>query len=284
MLKAAHGPEAPNTNLSRGIVVGAPKGQSGQANVTEGGAVFLCPWPQSSSHCTKIDFNRDGDRYQLLRKDAPQEQMEFQSHQWFGASVRSQDSTVLACAPLYSWRTYKLGEAEREPVGTCYLVVGNFSHYAEYAPCRTSRGGSGGQGSCQAGFSSEITKDGRVVLGGPGSFFWQGQVISAPQRAVLQPKASRYLLRTLRGQVESREGNATADDGYMGYSITMGEFTGDSVQEYVTGVPKGSSMIGHVSIFIFTIRIMQLIHSRFNAPAEMFSQFSSTSKENACLH
>lgn len=42
-----------------------------------------------------------------------------------------------ACAPLYHWRTVKLS-GEKDPVGTCYVAVQNFSAYAEYSPCRTS--------------------------------------------------------------------------------------------------------------------------------------------------
>lgn len=42
-----------------------------------------------------------------------------------------------ACAPLYHWRTVKMS-GEKDPVGTCYVAVQNFSAYAEYSPCRTS--------------------------------------------------------------------------------------------------------------------------------------------------
>lgn len=42
-----------------------------------------------------------------------------------------------ACAPLYHWRTVKIS-GEKDPVGTCYVAVQNFSAYAEYSPCRTS--------------------------------------------------------------------------------------------------------------------------------------------------
>lgn len=41
-----------------------------------------------------------------------------------------------ACAPLYSWRPIK-DEGGRDPVGTCFLSIGNFSKFVEYAPCRS---------------------------------------------------------------------------------------------------------------------------------------------------
>lgn len=50
-----------------------------------------------------------------------------------------------ACAPLYSWRTLK-DESGRDPVGTCYLSVSNFTKFVEYSPCRSGTGsGKGGK-------------------------------------------------------------------------------------------------------------------------------------------
>lgn len=43
-----------------------------------------------------------------------------------------------ACAPLYHWRTLK-PTPEKDPVGTCYVAIQNFSAYAEYSPCRNSK-------------------------------------------------------------------------------------------------------------------------------------------------
>lgn len=43
-----------------------------------------------------------------------------------------------ACAPLYHWRTLK-DSPEKDPVGTCYVAIQNFSAYAEYSPCRNSK-------------------------------------------------------------------------------------------------------------------------------------------------
>ncbi|KAK7884942.1 hypothetical protein WMY93_028065 [Mugilogobius chulae] len=99
-------------------------------------------------------------------------QGDFKSHQWFGATVRSHGDTILACAPLYSWRTEK-DVPHSDATGTCYLSAQNFTKFVEYAPCRTEISEEGGQGYCQGGFSADFTTDGKVVLGGPGSYFWQ---------------------------------------------------------------------------------------------------------------
>ncbi len=104
----------------------------------------------------------------MIKVNGTREPLEFKSHQWFGASVRTHKGKVVvraslllfvfscllahysfkwvfigvlfvvqACAPLYHWRTVKLS-GEKDPVGTCYVAVQNFSAYAEYSPCRTS--------------------------------------------------------------------------------------------------------------------------------------------------
>uniref|UniRef100_H2ZTB2 Uncharacterized protein n=1 Tax=Latimeria chalumnae TaxID=7897 RepID=H2ZTB2_LATCH len=109
-----------------GLLVGAPKANSSQPEIVEGGVVYKCNWGKNQA-CQPITFDTQGDR---VWKDDP---IEFKSHQWFGASVRSKNDMILACAPMYQWRT--LVKPEREPVGTCYLQ--NRGRTVEYAPCRT---------------------------------------------------------------------------------------------------------------------------------------------------
>uniref|UniRef100_A0A8D1J5U0 ITGAV n=1 Tax=Sus scrofa TaxID=9823 RepID=A0A8D1J5U0_PIG len=110
------------------LLVGAPKANTTQPGIVEGGQVLKCDW---SSHrgCQPIEFDATGNRD--YAKDDP---LEFKSHQWFGASVRSKQDKILACAPLYHWRTEM--KQEREPVGTCFLQDGTKT--VEYAPCRSS--------------------------------------------------------------------------------------------------------------------------------------------------
>lgn len=45
-------------SFSVGVLIGAPKANTSQPNITEGGAVFLCPW--SESNCTIINFDKEG--------------------------------------------------------------------------------------------------------------------------------------------------------------------------------------------------------------------------------
>uniref|UniRef100_A0A8C2B2K9 Integrin, alpha V n=1 Tax=Cyprinus carpio TaxID=7962 RepID=A0A8C2B2K9_CYPCA len=153
------------------ILVGAPRANTSDqtpSTVTERGAVFNCPWHKSGS-CTQIEFDSTGKMQHCVfshHSNSNGQQMEFKSNQWFGATVRSSGDHILACAPLYQWSTY--GLSEREPVGTCYLKKGN--NIVEYSPCRSSM--------YMITFLFLLQKN-RVVIGGPGSFYWQGKLFSS---------------------------------------------------------------------------------------------------------
>uniref|UniRef100_A0A8C7MQ40 Integrin, alpha 5 (fibronectin receptor, alpha polypeptide) n=1 Tax=Oncorhynchus kisutch TaxID=8019 RepID=A0A8C7MQ40_ONCKI len=195
------------------VVIGAPKANTSQRNITEGGSVYYCPWSLGQSECHNIEFDNQGDRTVTLNNT--DYQAEVKSHQWFGATVRSHDDTILACAPLYSWRT-KEDMPQSDTTGTCYLSVKNFTKFVEYAPCRTEFINEGGQGYCQGGFSADFTKDGKVVLGGPGSFFWQGQVISAAKEEIIKAYYPGYFMQSVEGQIQTRQAQLKYDDSYRG--------------------------------------------------------------------
>ncbi|KAM9813807.1 integrin alpha-5-like [Neosynchiropus ocellatus] len=225
------------------VLIGAPKANTSQPQVTEGGAVFLCPWSQNN--CSIINFDNQGDQYFFINNATTQ--VEFKSHQWFGATVRSHGNNILACAPRYYWRTeHEIPFADM--TGTCYLSVDNLRTFVEYAPCRTERHGPAGQGFCQGGFSADFTKDGRVVIGGPGSFYWQGQLISATTEEIVKAYYPSYFLLSVAGQVQTRQVQGSYDDSYLGYSVAGGEFSGDDEEDFITGVPKGLMLYGLVSI------------------------------------
>ncbi|KAM6925531.1 integrin alpha-5 [Xenentodon cancila] len=232
-------------SASASVVIGAPKANTSQVNITEGGSVFYCPWSLSQSDCHAIEFDTDGDRVVLLNDT--EHQADFKSHQWFGATVRSHGDTILACAPLYSWRT-KNDVPHSDVTGTCFLSVQNFTKFVEYAPCRTEISDRGGQGYCQGGFSADFTKDGKVVLGGPGSYFWQGQLISAAKEDIVRAYYPGYFMQAVKGQIQTKQAQVAHDDSYQGYSVAVGEFSGDKVEDFVAGVPKEHMLYGLVSI------------------------------------
>uniref|UniRef100_A0A7N5ZQM9 Integrin alpha-2 domain-containing protein n=1 Tax=Anabas testudineus TaxID=64144 RepID=A0A7N5ZQM9_ANATE len=205
-------------NQRSDVLIGAPRANSSSpSSVVERGAVYSCPWTSSSS-CQQLQFDNTDDR-----SDAKGAQMEFKSKQWFGASVRSNGEHILACAPLYQWSTF--GVSEREPVGTCYLKKG--TTVVEYSPCRSSDSPEG-QGFCQAGFSADFLKNNRVVVGGPGSFYWQGQLISDDVSEIFTRSNNgpiQYV--TYSNTLATKSASAQYDDSYLGYSVTVGDFNND---------------------------------------------------------
>ncbi|KAM4601404.1 integrin alpha-8 [Polymixia lowei] len=234
----------PNSN-TMSVLVGAPKANTSQPGIVEAGAVYYCAWPGQTDSCRQIPFDSANNR--MIKVNGTREPLEFKSHQWFGASVRTHKGKVVACAPLYHWRTVKLS-GEKDPVGTCYVAVQNFSAYAEYSPCRTNDPDPEGQGFCQAGFSVDFTKEGTLVVGGPGSFYWQGQVMTAGIAEILNGYSLKAVLRRVPGEKHTSAAADTHDDSYLGYSVAVGEFTGDSEQELIAGVPRGAQNFGYVAM------------------------------------
>ncbi|TSS48073.1 Integrin alpha-5 [Bagarius yarrelli] len=164
-----------------------------------------------------------------------------------------------ACAPLYSWKTQQ-DTPGSDVTGSCYLSVKNFTKFVEYAPCRTEFHGRKGQGYCQGGFSAEFTKDGKVVLGGPGSYFWQGQLISAVKEEIIKAYYPGYFLTSVAGQIQTKQKKEiNFDDSYMGYSVAVGDFNGDEDEDFVTGIPRGLLLHGQVSILNSSLEIMKTL-------------------------
>uniref|UniRef100_A0A8D3CI29 Integrin alpha-2 domain-containing protein n=1 Tax=Scophthalmus maximus TaxID=52904 RepID=A0A8D3CI29_SCOMX len=196
----------PPSKVKSDVLIGAPRANtSSSSSVVERGAVFSCPW--SSSSCQELQFDND-------RTNADGVPMEFKSKQWFGASVRSDGEHILACAPLYQWSTY--GVSEREPVGTCYLKKGGT--VVEYSPCRSGLSSSMIPGS--------IVKNNRVVVGGPGSFYWQGQLISDDVSEIFT-RFDKNFITPYGNTHTTKSAGAQYDDSYLGYSVTVGDFNDD---------------------------------------------------------
>ncbi|KRX93320.1 Integrin alpha pat-2 [Trichinella pseudospiralis] len=226
------------------LLIGAPKAESGQPGVRRGGAVFRCE--TKDQRCTKIFFDTAGHARAL--NGSVLLQIDSKSDQWFGATVVSskKGDTVLACAPRY---TYFYSTFDRkEPVGTCYLAQDNFSSFREYAPCRIeTRWGYHRLGSCMAGFSAAISdQENKLYIGAPGAWYWQGSL-------VMQEIGRDDMVK------RTSEGPAYLDDTYMGYSMAVGDFKGNSGNHVAVGVPKGNFLTGMVVLFDSNLKVLRNI-------------------------
>uniref|UniRef100_A0A4W5P2B3 Integrin subunit alpha 5 n=1 Tax=Hucho hucho TaxID=62062 RepID=A0A4W5P2B3_9TELE len=203
------------------ILIGAPKANTSQPNVNEGGSVYLCPWHQGLSNCSVVHFDNEGDRrFHVNDVDV---QVEFKSHQWFGATVRSHGNTVLACAPRYYWRT-EHDAPFSDATGTCYLSVDNLKTFVEYAPCRTERHGPAGQGYCQGGFSADFTK-----------------LILATTKEIVKAYYPSYFLLSVTGQIQTHQVQGSYDDSYLGEHGPLlhrtTDINNDGMEDLVVGAP-----------------------------------------------
>ncbi|KAM8724532.1 integrin alpha-IIb isoform 1-T1 [Acanthopagrus schlegelii] len=236
------------------VVIGAPKANTSQSGVTEGGGVFLCPWSAGGGTCDVIDFDLEGDENY---SSSGLFFHTFKSHQWFGASVRSvSDTHLLACAPLFHWNVQSQGaESGKTPVGNCLLLDQRTGSCTSFSPCRgTMMDGTyklmnnhNDQRYCEIGFSADITKEGRLLLGAPGSFYFQGQVITVAVSDIITSGRSKNPIPSVAGMSQSDERGDY--DLYRGYSVASGQLTGDSTPDHLVGVPNDRNTAGRVLIY-----------------------------------
>uniref|UniRef100_A0A8C0QYZ0 Integrin subunit alpha 2b n=1 Tax=Canis lupus dingo TaxID=286419 RepID=A0A8C0QYZ0_CANLU len=227
------------------FVVGAPRtlGRSQE----ETGGVFLCPWRAEGGQCTSLPFDLNDE----TRHIGSHTFQTFKSRQGLGASVVSWNDNIVACAPWQHWNVLeKTEEAEKTPVGGCFVAQLRNGHRAEYSPCRANTMSSvyvknrfnQDKRYCEAGFSAAVTQAGVLVLGAPGGYFFLGLLVRTPIDNII----SSYRPGTLLWHVSSQ--SFTYDyskpeyyDGYRGN-------TGTPLLEYVLGAPTWSCTLGAVEI------------------------------------
>ncbi|XP_058231875.1 integrin alpha-IIb isoform X1 [Hemibagrus wyckioides] len=237
---------------SQGVIVGAPRHDVGPSR---GGSVFLCPWNSSKRvECQKMNFDQTDD------VNITYLNIYFVSHksnQWFGAMVRAYNDFVLACAPLFHWNVYMDNdEAMNTPVGNCQLLNMLTGEIANYAPCRgteveniyNARKNFNDRRYCEAGFSSDITEHGRVILGAPGGYFFQGQIITTSLQNIMSSGRTFSPIHSMKDEQASYE-LPNKYDIYLGYSVAVGHLTADNVPDYVASAPLDQNAAGSVKIY-----------------------------------
>ncbi|XP_028843576.1 integrin alpha-IIb [Denticeps clupeoides] len=238
------------------IVVGAPKANSSQAGVHSGGSVFLCLWSMAGGACDNLEFDPNGDEVHriadLILKGS-------KSNQWFGASVRAKDNYIVACAPLFHWNVINsYNDSQNTPVGNCFVKNILSGEVSTYSPCRDAfvehyyamNAYNNDKRYCEVGFCSEITKEGKVGFGAPGSLYFQGQIITATLEEIMkiakttQPLASKWIGKELKYSMMEQH-----LDMYAGYSVSTGNLTGGRLSDFLVGLPNDRHTAGTVRIY-----------------------------------
>ncbi|XP_049717148.1 integrin alpha-IIb [Elephas maximus indicus] len=247
------------------IVVGAPRALGPRREET--GGVFLCPWKAEGGQCTSLSFHLTDDNqnvgYQTLQT--------FKAGQGLGASVVSWRDNVVACAPWQHWNVLeKTEEAEKTPVGSCWVAHLQSGSRAEYSPCRARTMSKIYEQNrfmldrryCEVGFSSVVTQAGELVLGAPGGYYFLGLLVRAPVANIVSSYSPGTLLRSVPSQSFTSDSSSQEFfDGYRGYSVAVGEFDGSpNTTEYVFGAPTWSWTLGAVEILNSDHRTLQRLH------------------------
>nr|XP_033774507.1 integrin alpha-IIb isoform X2 [Geotrypetes seraphini] len=214
----------------------------------------MCPWQLEQSHCSIIEFDQTGDQ---ILKDATLTMKVFKSHQWLGATVRVWKNNIMACAPLQHWNVIDGNlESGITPVGACYVTINNLMKFVEYSPCRDSKSEEVYKESyysydrryCEAGFSLDITQDGKILMGAPGGYYFSGLLVLPSLTSILSSYNSQNPLHQASGKMSSDINFQGYEDSFLGFSVAFGKFTGDASLDFAVGVPNYMDTLGAVEI------------------------------------
>ncbi|XP_068118181.1 integrin alpha-IIb-like [Hyperolius riggenbachi] len=177
---------------------------------------------------------------------------EVRSQRMFIIHARGQK---LACAPFQHYNYVRQGkfsgESGKTPTGTCYFTDDLKSFY-EFAPCRDARTEEQHVAQrnvhdnrfCEIGFSTDISKDGVLLAGAPGGYYFEGLHTTVPLSDI--PGAADSIIQTFSEMQMSEE--KFVNDAYKGFAVAYGEFTEDNDPEIIVGAPNFESM-GLVEIY-----------------------------------
>lgn len=80
------------------MLVGAPKANTSQPGVWQGGAVYFCPWGASPGRCTPIEFDSKGRPAEF--REGPERWRAAGGGVWVGPGARARPLPVVApCGP-----------------------------------------------------------------------------------------------------------------------------------------------------------------------------------------
>ena len=258
------------------LLVGAPKAQTQQPGVDNGGAVYKCKVPDDigdpdeAAMCDETLDKLDdaGNRYTFpsaaphqysyVKSDVYNIQTENKSHQWMGVTVHSDpnDNYIISCAHRYESRYLIIEDQIHDPpkqlVGKCVVLTQTFELENVYVPCLEKESGYESYGYCQMGASQALVNR-TVVVGAPGLNNGRGgfvlfyDVIDIADEGRYPPKPRASVKDTFK------------DLAYNGYSSTVCILNKNYNVNIITGGPRGAYYKGIVTIYEYEQSSMKLI-------------------------
>ncbi|KAM9296273.1 integrin alpha-IIb-like [Gastrophryne carolinensis] len=243
------------------IVVGAPRLNTSLPNVQYGGGVYLCPWGINGSGCSVLPFDQSGDRTEFGQG----KMTVFKSNQWLGATVRTWKTSIVACAPLQEYNfidlTDRTGDSGKTPTGACYITE-DLKTFNEFAPCRQTKTErvhfwtSYVQDNryCETGFSAEISKEGVLLTGAPGGYYFEGRDVRIRKNALAEKEEACFAVAYGEFTQDTSPGKILTHKLFLAaHGSQMQERFRSIIYSYIT-----VSCLQQVEIFSQMVRIISL--------------------------
>ncbi|XP_071503088.1 integrin alpha-5-like [Diadema antillarum] len=226
------------------LLVGAPRAQTDEVGLHEGGALYRCSLDPSMSSfrppTTPQGANESTPSLQCSQVifDSSGEELKNKSGGMFGATVDSSgpDGTVIVCHPLSTQFQDQFGEptSYRYVEGGCVFARQNFSVVHWFSACIS-------RVSLLILWHNTIKTE--WIIAGVNRNYGQGTVHRGNHHD--------FGNVVYTGFVNSQD----YDDEYRGYSVSFGDFFGDGVPEIMAGIPRGQpDLNGRVEFYDRNLR------------------------------
>ncbi|CAI5444358.1 unnamed protein product [Caenorhabditis angaria] len=239
------------------MLIGAPKGESGQLSTKKAGAMFSCQIShQENCDLVKFEYENPEDYEKRPNETRTGRNVHFlgKNDQLLASTIVSKgtkNGSALVCAPLIRFH-----QTAAYPQGACYELGTNLRLTSTYSTCAqknlptTDRHNE--YGSCMEGFSAAITDD-TIVTGLIGAVKWTGGVFAKKSSAnIFDSVVEKY---TMNQAGESIRNRLVAHD-YLGYSVDIGRFgfwyeqSGKAAAKKIT-VVSGATRFGEHGAVVF---------------------------------
>ncbi|CAB3401569.1 unnamed protein product [Caenorhabditis bovis] len=214
------------------MLIGAPRGESGQTGTERAGAMYSCDINSyynagTPKWCDQVKFEYENAEDYFKRPNETRGRAVHhlgKNDQLLASTIVSKgtkNGSALVCAPLIRYH-----QTAAYPQGVCYELASNLAFTSAYSTCAqknlptTDRHNE--YGSCMEGFSAAIDRD-TIVTGLIGAVKWTGGVFAKKTSANIFDSVVEKYTMNQPGNPHSVRSRLVAHD-YLGYSVDIGRF------------------------------------------------------------